>query len=389
MAGRLMFAAFGFGSVYFFFMSLKNMGLFKPTQISIAVLALTLISPLFLAQVVKIRSDMLSLFFSTALLAAATVKPQPWSEKRFVLVSVLHLALLGCTPRAIMHDLVALSLLVPWLLKNKLVTKSKKQILVAIGFPLMAFAVFALPISGFPGYVLIRYAQETYKQWNEWGHVWVWIYSEPALIATVALSLIYWVYKSQKKDLIWILPFLVAWLAIAGSNLKTPYLVGSFFPFLILPVLLASRFFSAKLVSLIAVAIFLSHPLMTKKYNWGGNNIAQKEVIQKVSLVLKENPTWRIFDGLGLFPRSREILSYLGPEDDRAIEGAWVILTSQEPEVVLYSARFSYMGNKLNEWLLNKYNPIAANLYVRKDLKTESKIELSVPPVFLFQTYPY
>jgi hypothetical protein len=388
IAGRILFVLFALGSLCLFIQSLKNLRLISLNKQTLCLICLLFLSPLFLSQVVKIRSDMLSLFFSLALLTAATGGPLPWNDRRLIVVTVLNLLLLGCTPRAVFHELVVIGFLLPWVLSQNLNAKAIRQIFISLMMPFLAFAVFFMPLPGFPGIVLTRYLKQSYVNTGDWGHVENWIRSELFLFILTMVSAAYVVIKKEKIEKLAVLPFIISWASIAVADLKTPYLTASYFPFLILPIFLFLKNISFKQIGMLAIFLLVSHISLTNSYSWGSNDLPQKEVIQKISHLLDQNPQWKIFDGLGLFPRSNEVLSYLGPEDERALQGAWYYLKETSPEVVLYTSRLTHLGNEAVELLNSKYFQIAPNLYLRKDLRTDEKIEFKIPPVFLFELYP-
>lgn len=353
---------------------------------------LLIASPLFFSQVVKIRSDILVLFFTLLLLKMATV-PAPWTLKRFASVGLLQCLLVGTTPRGLCHALLALAFLAAFhwetLRKSPLKTKHLLTFVAPYFFGFHFLIIFRADVIQ----SLFLYYRESYsKSAAIWGHFSNWIYTEPFLLCMVGCSSVL-IFISPKfrgfKKLVFI-PVIAALMSLAFSDLKTPYLIASFFPFLILPLVgIIYRWpIKLKYLGLMAFCFICSHFIFTSKMDWWTSNQPQRDVINKLEAFLNKNPTYKYFDGLGILPRSKKIISYIGPNDIVGQTSAFHLVVTKEPEVILYTGRMELLGPSFLDLILSHYRQIGPNIFLRNDLKTESKIELKVAPIFIFGTKP-
>ncbi len=397
LVARILFALIGASSLSIFIYWLKNL-LFKSSESfgNLGWAIAFLLSPIFVEQLVKIRSDMLSLFFSLLVLVLACSSPPPHSRSKFLSLILLNLALFGCTPRAIFHEMVVLSFLIPFYGSIfRLHREALNQYLIIFGMPLIFSLVIFLKVGlGSPLYN-IYLSQSFASGFWEFGFVKSWLYREPAGSSCILIGLIFLIYKmilkkSSRIEVSLFLAALTAGLSIAFADLKTPFLIGSFYLFLMAPFIVIFfdfKFYSAKtsiaLPLLFFVWVVIMQPI--QRSFLFETNTYQKDIIQKLTSFMENHPDYRYFDGLGLLPRSRQILSYLGPSDALSLESAMQKLQTEKPEVILYTSRSMLLKPEFDQLLDSQYEMRDRNLYLKKSLpEQEGKIDFISAPILHF-----
>jgi hypothetical protein len=177
-------------------------------------------------------------------------------------------------------------------------------------------------------------------------------------------------------------------LTFVVADLKTDYLLASLLPFLVLPVFALFHSISSQKAILLCVAIVVSFPFTASRIDWWSPNEPQLKVVRTLSEILQNHPNASYFDGIGILPRSPQLLAYIGPADDVGNLSAIEKATKQRPDLILYTSRTALLGQGFVDFLLSQYREIGANLYLRKDLDWKLKVDFPAPPVFLFQTNP-
>jgi hypothetical protein len=352
---------------------------------------LLFLSPVFLAQVVKVRSDMLALFFSVILISIGSIAKPVYSSKRFLLLATVNLFLLASTPRALIHDIVVVGFLLMYHWKSlRGNPEGQRQYLIAFGIPYLAVAYICKP-DGIASAFLLPYVRQSYAtSFFECGQVYNWIAADPVgfVFSLLGFLISLWqMFRSQHwlNELPWLFLFVGGCFGVFLADLKTPFLIASFYPFLLAPALrlvLVGGFAwtrSVRFVSIFAL-LWSVQFVFTQGAYFILTNQPQKEIILKLEQLLAEHPDFRYFDGLGILPRSNQMLVYLGPSDNISLDHALNLVKTERPDVFLYTSRTMLMSPYIDEVLAKNYKLIGPNIYLRNDKSGVNKIELASPP---------
>lgn len=391
--GRVLMGIVSIGSFYCLFRIFELV--FGSTQKRniFFIVGLLAFSPLMFSHLIKIRSDHYSLFFTLLLIFASLKFPPPWPGKHLLLFVGLHYLVLSATPRAIFHDLVGLTFIIPFYWNRlKINADTRRQFLLVFGGPLLSMAVIFFPIGSALGTQIFIYIRNTYATGSGyWFHFWGWLQREPLLASMIVAGAIQFL-RHAKNQWYLFFPAVVAFLSFAAADLKTPYLLASLLPFFLFPLAgaLAMRPLSTRKLLAFFFLLLGSHALFTARLDWWSSNRHQIEIIRKVSAFLGEHPMYTYFDGLGLLPRSNQLIAYLGPDDDVALEGARRKVLSQKPSVILYNQRMIFLGESYKDYLFKNYRQIAPNLYLRNDLEDDLREDMRFTeiPILLFNLTP-
>lgn len=367
---RLLFSLLGWSSVVIIYHWLREQ-IPRNRDGQLALAALVFFStPLFATQVIKIRSDNLALFFAALLLALSTKRLETWSTKRTIGIALVHILMLGCTPRAIfISSFISLFCFYNNSLKITELLGNKKFIGGILGPYLIALV---LAITVFLFYLPLQlYAKTSYLSSGfHFEHLEKFFISDSFFIILLIASVIF----IRRKSL-----FILgggAVISILGADLKTPFLISSLLPFVFIPsmtgyveVLSFPKFKLLKIFFLGWLLLIASQRfLLDYQAAWEKPSLGQRHIIRSLDSFLKLNPELIVFDGVGILPRSKQVLAYLGPNDELAIGWATQQLLSKKPDLILTSGRTLALGKDLTDLLAKSYHPIAPGLYIKNEV---------------------
>lgn len=390
IAAKLIFALMASLSIFLFARWLNFESKLPPENHTLFyVVCVLFLSPLYFSQYVKIRSDLMALFWALALINIVLSYRPPWSSKTAFYIGVVNILLLGSTPRAVLLTIMIFIYTTNLYSIEFKDRKNLKQLLALFLGPLL---IAVIPLSTILPALEIHlknyYLQSFSSSGRMLGHLTTFIQQEPIL---VFMGFVAGVWSLIQKNIRLSIIFLTSLLAIFLADLKTPFLLASLLPFFLAPffVQILTLAKNNRFIPAIVLALMLIQSAwLFNKNNWWQSNKHQKEVIVKVSKLIADHPQWSYFDGLGLLPRSPQLMSYLGPDDDIALEYARLMISQQKPDLILYTSRMMLLGDNFVQYLQKNYRAIGPNLFLKNERGENIQIDFAVPPILLFNLSP-
>lgn len=340
-------------------------------------LILTILSPVVVLNLTKVRSDLYSV--AVALLTLQWILLSELSQRKRIFIFFLgSTATLLLTPKSIdLYLLLVFALFQPWPTSPTLL----RQTLIAVISPISGALVPLLFFSPETLFRLVRYASDSYKSSDffatqNWLYFYDMIRTAPILAATVAIGLASatWNYRRlswQLRPLLWGAVASLCYTLLAPQ--KLPFLLSSRLPIWVLGASAGLQFCSFKslrqqqIVGVLAVIIALgvSTVLWIRSPFQHFEMSIQHEAYIRLDRSLAElNPT-SYWDAIGLFPKRNRLFHYPSPGDSSNEEVFQAIIDSN-PSLILQMSKTKLLGPVFEEWLRTHYAETGTNIWIRR-----------------------
>lgn len=393
---KALFAAIGSSAAVFI---LYWIGRISGLRVLVAFIILLFLSETYFTNFFKIRSDVISLALTVAALGISysVLKRKKLTLKDQIILGLLSGLLFLGTPKAFYHLLVLAAFNFGMLRsKGEKVRQALRQVFYWHGLGPIAMVGVSGLIAGAIGINLTQAIGSAFTYFISG-------YSKPQI--GLGSQDLYFVYRGLQIDwAIWVLSF-VGWIQLvrlrrtdplsAGAlwawpvavaamflhNQRLPFFWASFWPILILPaaqVIGQSPWPKWKYAAILSIVfVGFLHSLVPPL--WFTSNIIQRKLITEIEEVIQVLPDKRVFDGLGLFPRSDLILAFFSPGDTFANIDAVRTLQQRLPGVVIYSPRSALGEPHISRILDEHYSSVGAGVWILNNQSQGIRFSMSEP----------
>lgn len=340
-------------------------------------LLLTLLSPIVVLNLTKVRSDIFSV--AVALLTLQwLLRSEISQQKKSLIFSLGCSATLLLTPKSLdLYLMLVFALFQPWPTSPNIL----RQTFIASISPIAGALVPLLLFSRETLYRLVHYASDSYSNSDffaaqNWLYVYDMMKTAPIVIAVVAIGLTSaaWNYQRltwQLRPLFWGAIVSLCYVILAPQ--KLPFLLSSRLPVWVLGASAGIQFYSfkslrqQKAVGTIAVicAIGISATLWIRSPFRHFEMSIQHEAYLKLDRFLEELGTPSYWDGIGLFPKRNRLFHYPSPGDSSNDEVFQSVVESK-PSLILKTSKANLLGPTFENWLRNNYAETGMNIWTRR-----------------------
>ncbi len=365
-------------------------------QKSLALVLILIFSNLGFSQIGLIRSDFLSFFLALFFfLHAPKIDSDKWLKLGFFSFT-FSVLLFAVTPKSVFMSLLIFLFSFFHLNKN---VRFRFCLVhgwsIILGYLILDQVIFDGKISWSSLNAISFYAKSYYAQSIQpfFNHNFVSYLKNDVVLWVALISGLVWqlVLLFKKKfisaDHSWTAVGIATFLVLLLHKPMLPFFVGSYWGFLFLGLIPILKKIEVKyLTALLIVTLGVFSVRISPNYFYP--NSVQLQTIEEIESLVKSIPQGRLFDGLGVAPRSPQHLFYVGPDDDQSNSLTLKWVKEQRPEVVVYSARLKLIEPEIGDYLRAEYQTIGMGYWLRKDLETTKKMSHLKPAFFIFGYYP-
>lgn len=390
---KAFYTLLGAGSFIVFFQVLKRN---LPIQKALCVVLIFLFSSLGFSQIGLIRSDFLSFFVVLFFfLWAPRIKEGSWIQHALIGFG-FSLVLVLITPKSIFFGLL---IFIYSLLQLK--GKARFRYVLAMGwlFIFVYYGVdFLIQQQGIGrGFIaLVDFAGTSYfdpEALPFFNHILINFLKSDLVLWVLILAAYFWQIKKvfilnkKSQNLTWILIGLFTLLIMVFHKPALPFFIGSYWGILFLGLIPALQKASIRFViGVLAITVVIFGIRFDSHYHF--SNFVQFKTIQQLENYMAQIPNGRIFDGLGVTPRSKQFLYYVGPDEPQSNEQIMTFVSAEKPELIVYTHRLKLLEPELGPFLQSEYRPIGIGYWLRQDLKAEKELGELPPAFYIFGYYP-
>ncbi len=193
--------------------------------------------------------------------------------------------------------------------------------------------------------------------------------------------------KLKNSDYPWVAVGILTFSILLTYKPALPFFVGAYWGFLLLGLIPVLKKVEVKYLTALLIFTLAVFSLRISPIYYYPNSI-QLQTIDEIEGLVKAIPEGRLFDGLGVAPRSPQHLFYVGPDDDQSSSLTLKWVKEKRPEVIVYSPRLKLIEPGIGEFLRAEYQTIGMGYWVRKDLQVGKKMGHLKPAFFIFGYYP-
>ncbi len=340
-------------------------------------LILTILSPVVVLNLTKVRSDLFSV--AVALLTLQWLLISELSQRKKILTFFLGCtATLLLTPKSFdLYLILIFALFQPWPTSPALV----RLTLIAVLSPIAGALVPLLLFSRETLYRLFHYASDSYKSSDffaptNWLYVYDLIQTAPIVtgIVTIGLASASWNYRRlswKMRPLFWGAVASLCYVLLAPQ--KLPFLLASRLPIWVLGASAGLQFCSFKTLRqqqvagalAVITAIGISTVLWIRSPFQHFEMSAQQEAYLKLDRYLEELEPPSYWDAIGLFPKRNRLFHYPSPGDS-SNDDVFQSIIESNPSLILKMSKTNLLGPAFENWLRQHYAETGINIWIRR-----------------------
>jgi hypothetical protein len=346
-----------------------------------------MLNPTWITECFRIRADFLAMLFSLLGLSLALKEPRCSELRRTVLTLLCLVGAFLCTPKAIIWNLPIFTFLV----LSEHIRFEKRHRTLFFGLLLCGAGIFALVFRiSVPFQEGLRIAWRHFvesqadlpaKDWVSFSLNWILVFNSilaaPVLwsLVLVPVALQPWMKNegwSKRKSFGFSLMPMLLLVMFFFFSAKTTFLWAAMLPVLILPGVLAINkvFLKIPVQARVSVAVlsFLIFAHQLVGIDQHQNGISTYRFIQDLDR-LTNGKKVRIFDSMGLLPRTNSTPLYIGFADSEGNASTKFQMRNSPPDIVLNSSRIQTFAPELlaDLWMTGLYTEIQKGLWVKEE----------------------
>ncbi len=400
---RLFFGGMAFACFFLFLLNIRAMDK-KP--LNWMIFGIFLLSfQIYFYNSFRIRADLISNFFiimAYTLINRDILNNRPFKTFDLKILILCSLAFLS-TPKSI----YMISTIIIY--RAYLYYKSPSDLLkLSLNFIFSAF----LPISFFlvvnevlfrtgvfndsPYLLALRYhfnSMESIFSSNLWNEVYISLKLNLLNWILIFMGLIYFLKHEKNMGKLLkgqIVLFLLVLFVLIIHPEKWSYFIAQLIPFLSLPFLFTLRLMDNPFKKLAVIScVFLSIFSLTPLSTFYRSNSKQMEVIKELEKIVKSEPSENYFDSMGLLPREKSLLVFLGPNDPESRLHALAALYEKPPGFIFMTTKVRKIDSKIHKFLLKKYRAYKPDVWIHKRLEKSYEFNSSSQPLYLEKIFAY
>ena len=247
-----------------------------------------------------------------------------------------------------------------------------------------------------PYFLALRYhlnSMESIFSSNLWNEIYISLKLNLLNWILIFLGLIYFLKHEKNMTKLLkgqIILFLMVLFIIIIHPEKWSYFIAQLIPFLSLPFLFTLRLMDNPFKKLIVIScVFLSVFSLTPLSTFYRNNSRQMEVIGELEKIVKSGSPENYFDSMGLLPRKKALLVFLGPNDPESRIHALSALYEKPPGFIFMTSKVREIDSKIHKLLLKEYRDYRSDVWIHKRLEKSYEFNPHSQPLYLEEIFVY
>ena len=196
--------------------------------------------------------------------------------------------------------------------------------------------------------------------------------------------------KMNKLEKGQIILFLLTLIILIIHPEKWSYFIAQLIPFISLPFLFTLRLMDNHFKRLIVMfCVFFSIFNQTPLSTFYRSNSRQMEVIKKLEKIVKIEPSENYFDSMGLLPREKALLTFLGPHDPESRLYTLSALYSAPPGFIFITSKVREAEPEIRKLLSKEYKAYTDDVWIHKRLEKSYDFKPSPQTLLIEKIFVY
>lgn len=388
LMARLLFSFVSFFTCILFYKFLILVTNNKKTSFIALVLFTT--STLFLTQSFKVRSDILALFFQFLGLYAFMKFKDRLNQTRLIILIILHLIMLMCTPKAVYFAVLNLLFILA----------QKNSVNVVFNKSINKFILFFGIVGG--GYVLYKlnfleayfYFMEKFKiiperpeylSYESFYYVVEFFKKNIPFLILLPISLLFKAKDRGVNKIAIIIPALASALFLVFHNDKLPFFVFTLLPFptIAIAVLFASSLLTEKFKKILLLGVCVNSLYWLYDLSVNGNNSLQILEQKKMLAYLEKYPGSTYYDGVVVLPKKNTVYEYPEEGKNEISNRLADMIKSSRLDIIFFSNKmFNYFDTIYSNLEQQRYIKIGNDVFASSVVYPSSHWDKLTPGAF-------